>query len=169
MGGLGHRRTEAQWGRQGTVTSAGRLATHTTCPSLLPEGASEFPAAMGLVIGLRSGKEKINSLCRTNCCPFPQALTILALFPGKQMMERLVAVLFALRGSLKKEPPRAGGWGKGASCELGGEAGRRVTRGGHPSEAGLEQAPSLGWGHLPGKLEDGAPSRTAWQQALRMG
>lgn len=52
-----------------------------------------------------------------NGCPFPQAVTILPLFPLKQPIEK--PTLFARRRGLKKKSPRA--WGRG------------------PPEAGLER------------------------------
>lgn len=99
---------------------------------------------MALVIGLRSGKEKINSLCYANCCPFPQAQTILALFPAKQTIEKLMAVLVALQGSLKKEPPHPGARGYGKDAALSSLAvgvQRRVTGEGIPQRLARSRHP----------------------------
>lgn len=151
---------EAHWGQQGPPT-----------PPEQPSPTAASQAARGLVIGLRSGKEKINSLCHTNCCPFPQALTILSLFPVEQMIGKPMAVLFALWLSLKDKPPRAQGEGRQAATSVatgeGGSPGKGIS-----PKSGLEPAApgSLqGWGCFPVQLEDGGPPGTALRLALRKG
>lgn len=68
---------------------------------------------MGLVTGFGSRKEKINSLCPARCCSFPTAVTILSLFPGKQMTEETTP--FEVRSSLKKKSPESQGGHQAAS------------------------------------------------------
>lgn len=151
---------EAHWGPQGPPT-----------PPEQPSPTAASQAARGLVIGLRSGKEKINSLCHTNCCPFPQALTILSLFPVEQIIGKPTAVVFALWWRLKDNPPRAQGEGRQAAPSVATGEGGSPGKGTPQSQAWskLHLAPSMGWGRFPVQLKDGGPPGTALRLALRTG
>lgn len=120
---------------------------------------------MGLVTGFGSRKEKINSLCPTRCCSFPTAVTILSLFPGKQMAEETTP--FEVRSSLKKKSPESQG-GHQAASSVAMEANQQDSpRPFCPLRRTLHQ--HIRVGHFCVQLKDGVSPRTALPLALRSG
>lgn len=114
-------------------------------PQASPRSRFQIPRQpMGLVTGLRSGKEKINSLCPTHCCPFPTSCNNSVFVPGKANDRGTDTVRITVKP--QKEVPEPRGGCQGASS-VAMEKDQQAAP--PPTPAGLAQAATLSAGTCP--------------------
>lgn len=139
-------------GTSGTARSHGRhwLAGHPhRLPQASPRSCFQIPREpVGLVTGLRSGKEKINSLCPTHCCPFPTSCNNSVFVPGKANDRGTDAVRITFKP--QKEVPEP--WG-------GCQAASSVVMEANQQDRLPPPPPRLAWSRLPGTLRLGTCPR----------